>query len=99
MPLFRKNRALLSESLETTIIVKNMEELREAIRKDWEPWLGHPEAAHSNFKDFEIKVFIPYDLPLEMSFDKRCGWYTHYVSADVMCKDEFVIVGFLSEAI
>ena len=97
MPLFRKHRGQLDDSLETTIIVKNMAELRAAISEDWAMWYDHPAAAHSNFKTFDIKVFIPYEFPFEKSFDKRCGWYTHYVSADIMCKGEFCMMGYLSE--
>lgn len=97
MPLFRRPRALLDESLETTIIVRNKAELKKAITEDWAMWLDHPAADHSNFKHFEINIFRPFDLTLEQSFDKRCGWFTHYVSADIMCKDEFHMVGFLSE--
>jgi len=97
MPLFRRQRAMLDESLATTIIVKNMEELRHAIWVDWHEWLGHPEAAHCNFKNFHVKVEAPFNLSIEDTFDPRCGWYTHYVSADLMCEGEFHIVGFLSE--
>jgi hypothetical protein len=97
MPLFRRQRATLEDSLKTTIIVRNKQELREEIKKDWEMWFGHPGAAHCNFNDFNVKVFIPYDLPLELCFDARCGWFCHYVSADLMCKDEYMMVGFLSE--
>lgn len=97
MPLFRKNRALLDEALQTTIVVKDMQSLKDAIRQDWEMWLGHQGADHTNFKCFDVKVEIPYNLPLESSFDPRCGWYTHYVCADIMCKGEFYTVGFLSE--
>ena len=99
MPLFRRPRALLDESLETTEVVRNKSDLRKSIMKDWETWLDHPGAAHTNFKDFEIKIFIPFDLPFNSSFDPRCGWYTHYVYADLMCKGEFHMVGYLSEAI
>jgi hypothetical protein len=97
MPLFRRHRGQLDSSLLTTVIVKNIDELRSEIINDWEMWLGHPEAAHSNFKEFTVKVFIPGDLSIKESFDPRCGWYTHYVTADLLCKDEFQIVGFLSE--
>lgn len=97
MPLFRRHRGGLDESLATTVIVKNIADLKAEITKDWEMWLDHPAAAHSNFKTFDVKVFVPFELPIENSFDPRCGWYTHYVSADIMCKGEFHMVGMLSE--
>lgn len=96
MPLFRLIRRELDESLKTTIIVKNEQELREAILKNWERWLDHPRAPEANFHGFTIKITRP-DLEIEKCFDDRCGWYQHYVIADVLRKDKFCLEGFLSE--
>lgn len=96
MPLFRFHRGGLDESLKTTVIVKNMEELKEVIKDSWFDFLDIP-TVKSNFEDFDVKVFIPYDLTLEQSFDKRCGWYQHYVSCDILEKGNFHMTGFLSE--
>ena len=30
----------------------------EELKKDWEIWFDHPAAAHTNFKDFNIKVLV-----------------------------------------
>lgn len=97
MPLYRRHGSGgLEGSLETTVIVKNIEELKKVIKSHWENFLDIPEV-RSNFENFDVRVFIPYDLPLENSLDKRCGWYTHYVSADVLEKGKFCMEGFLSE--
>lgn len=50
-----------------------------------------------NFPDFDIKIEIPYRLSGVESFDKRCGWYTHYVCVNIMQKNRFDMTGFLSE--
>jgi hypothetical protein len=97
MPLFRRPRYSLEESLKTTVIVHNLDEIRSEVIKDFDMWLGHPQASHANFKNFSLKVFIPYGLTADQSFDPRCGWYTHHVSADLLCEGEFIMVGFLSE--
>lgn len=95
MPLFRFYRGnRFFESLETTIIIKNMSQLRDAIYKDWEMWEG---ALRKNddkpfSKDcFGIKI-EPYH-----GMDKLTGWYTQLVSCDLEKKDEFMAIGYLSE--
>lgn len=93
MPLFRKPRRELNESLETTIVVKNLDDLRQAIYEDWEMWEGHltKDGRDFNKDSFDIKIEEYGGL------DKRCGWYTHLVSANLLNKKEFMCVGFLSE--
>jgi hypothetical protein len=94
MPLFRRHRGTLEESLQTTIIVKNRKELIKHLIVDWGQW-----------KIFDLSEGIPFELKIEIpykhldinNFDTRCGWYTHYVSADIMERGKFTLVGFLSE--
>ena len=91
MPLYRKHRGSLSDSLLTTVIVKNIEELKKVILLDWDAWIDVEGSHVDNVKGFIVKV-NPYG-----HLDIRCGWYTHLVSADLMIKNEFMPVGFLSE--
>ena len=84
MPLFRKHRGSLEDSLKTTIVVKNMAHLKQCIKDDWEPWMVN--------KDFKIQIDTYYG-----ACDFRCGWYTQLVLADLLAKDTFVPVGYLSE--
>ncbi len=89
MPLFRFHRRNLDESLETTVIVKDMTELRKVIKesyKNWEP---------PNIENFELIIF-PY-IDENNNFDGRIGWYTQMVTCDAVEKGKFVPEGFLSE--
>lgn len=101
MPLYRKHRGQLTDSLATTIIVKNMLDLRCAILDSWELWLGNRRPDGSvlaGIEDFEIQIkpclFDDNGFP---KLDTRCGWYTHYVSADIMERGVFCVEGMLSE--
>jgi hypothetical protein len=90
MPLFRFHRGGLHESLQTTIIVKNFNDVVKAIvlSFDQEMLLNQNWGAK-----FEIK---PY--PEEgNNFDARIGWYTYMVLANIYEEDEMHPVGFLSE--
>ncbi len=87
MPLFRSHRGGLQDSLDTTVIVKNIMQLELAILRDFENW-------PTTNKELEIQI-EPY--PMERCFDKRIGWYTHLVTANVLEKDKMHPVGFLSE--
>jgi hypothetical protein len=95
MPLFRKHRGSLEESLKTTVVVKNRKELIEHLMRDWGQW-----------KDFDLSLEVPFELRIELpyqneninNFDERCGWYTHYVIADIMERGKFTVLGMLSEA-
>jgi hypothetical protein len=64
MPLFRFHRGSLAESLDTTIIIDNCNELYQLLSKD---------------RAGSIHITIdPY--PSEKNcFDKRIGWYTQIV--------------------
>lgn len=98
MPLFRFHRGGLIESLKTTVIVKDLEELKEVIMHGWINWLGFAGATPSNFKDFDVQIINPFDSRNVIeTFDPRCGWYTHYVSTDILEKGKFLIEGFISE--
>ena len=89
MALFRFHRGGLSESLETTIIVKNVIELMNAIRKYHENWMP------SNAENFGI-IIGPYP-DHDHNFDKRIGWYTQVVTTDISGRGVFLVIGFLSE--
>lgn len=88
MPLFRYHRGGLHESLQTTIIVKSLEELRAKIMVNVSEMylIEDPE-------NFEIQV-MPY--PSDNNFDPRIGWFTQMVT--MSCKNiRNTPVGFLSE--
>lgn len=88
MPLLREHRGSLSESLKTTIIVKNVDDLRKAIQNAYAMWFGYPR-----FHDFTIKI-SPY--PALGKMDDRIGWYTQIVTFD-MIDGIYHVFGFLSE--
>lgn len=92
MPLFRFHKGMLSDSLKTTIIVKNIEELRDALISSWSGWLDDPKSIKSNFQNFKIKI-----EPYMGDMDERIGWYTQIVTSDMLKKDSFCVEGFLSE--
>lgn len=95
MPLFRKQRGSLQESLKTTVIVKSMDQLKDAIYEDWSMWEG---ALRKNDAEPFSKDIINLKIePYHQYLDERCGWYTQIVSADPQVKGEFILVGFLSE--
>ncbi len=91
MPLFREHRGGLSESLETTVVVKNKEELLKHLEILWSVWRVSGLTRSLTTYDITIKI-EPYG-----GFDRRCGWYTQMVWADMLIKDEFAPMGFLSE--
>lgn len=96
MALFRKHRHLLDESLETTIIVKTIDDLRNAIYEDWVMWEG--ALRKNDDKPFDKECFaIRIEDYMLGGMDKRIGWYTQIVSADLQEKGEFMAIGFLSE--
>ncbi len=95
MPLFRNHRGLLADSLKTTVIVKNMDDLRSCIYKSWEMWEGalrKGDTTGFSRECFDIKI-----EPYGSGFDERCGWYTQIVCADLEEKEKFLPVGWLSE--
>jgi hypothetical protein len=89
MPLFRFHRGGLAESLKTTIIVKNVNELVDVIRKYHETW------GAKNLSSFEI--FIEPYPDKNNNFDPRIGWYTQIVQSNIHDKDVFHPEGYLSE--
>ena|SRR5215475_7862188 len=97
MALFRFHRGDLMDSLKTTVIVKNMDELINIIKTKHLQIYGDDMAKYgaSDIEDFEIKV-EPYPAELE-NFDKRIGWYTQIVTSDIHQKGIFQPEGFLSE--
>lgn len=99
MALFRHHRGNLADSLKTTVIVKNTHDLKREILKQFDNWIvpDDPNCAVKNHHNFEVKISIPWDMPLKESFDDRCGWYQHYVTTDILKKGEFFVAGMLSE--
>lgn len=95
MALFRKHRGSLADSLKTTVIVKNMHHLRDAIYEDWAMWEG--ALRKKDDKPFSKDCFNIKIEPYYGDIDERCGWYTQIVSADLEVKDEFMAIGYLSE--
>ncbi len=85
MPLFRFHRGGLEESLKTTIVVKNFNDLYTAIANEF-------DITASWSASIEIE---PY--PAENNFDARIGWHTHLVTANIYDKEKYVPVGYLSE--
>lgn len=63
MPLFRFHRGGLEESLKTTVIVRSISELKNIIHDNWSAWNECDQI--KNLHDFDIKIFIPYELDLE----------------------------------
>jgi hypothetical protein len=89
MPLFRFHRGNLSESLETTIIIKDILELMEIIKKSYINYIP------LNIDNISLTI-EPY--PSEKNnFDSRIGWYTQMVASDAYEKGRFIPEGFLSE--
>lgn len=86
MALFRKNRGGLYASLQTTLIVKNIQELCNVIMEDLYVW-GDLVVNKDNL------IIEPYPNADNL-FDDRIGWYTHIVTLKV---GEFGVIGFLSE--
>lgn len=94
MALYRKHRGSLDESLKTTVIVKNIDDIRNIIYEDllmWEDALKK-DGMLFNKNSFDINIG-PYGRQL----DNRCGWYTQLVTADLEEKGKFIVIGFLSE--
>lgn len=89
MPLFRFHRGGLSESLITTIIVKNKWDLKEKLYYEQLKW-----RTNLRLCDFEMQI-QPY--PDESNnFDARIGWYTQIIMVK-MQNESFHPIGFLSE--
>ncbi len=89
MPLFRFHKGGLQESLDTTVIVNNIEELRKAIKDRHKGFLQEE-------KDFFGIIIGDYPTK-EHCFDRRIGWYTQMVTSDILERGVFVPEGFLSE--
>jgi hypothetical protein len=89
MALFRFHRGGLADSLKTTIIVKNREELRNAVKQAVTEmyFIESPD-------DFKLEIF-PYPLE-DKNFDPRIGWFTQMVTLQVK-NINAAPVGFLSE--
>lgn len=90
MPLFRFHRGSLKESLKTTVVVKDLNDIVKALFSSMSEhfFLGRTWSGR-----FEI---IPYPDD-ETNFDARIGWYTHLVSCNIYHKDQMTPIGFLSE--
>lgn len=92
MPLFRFHRGGgLDESLATTKIVKDVHALVALIIEN------NTASLFPLLSTWGLKI-EPYPEK-DNCFDKRIGWYTHIVSADLYEKDVYHPIGFLSEPI
>lgn len=91
MPLFRFHRGGLQDSLNTTVIVKNLHELLRIVLNASELQLPIDSAK------WPAKINIePYPSE-ENCFDSRIGWYTQIVTVNLCEEDKMHPVGFLSE--
>lgn len=88
MPLFRFHRGGLDESLQTTRMVKDIKDLIKLIEHDWIEW----PLINKNF-NIEIEAYPSTGA----CFDRRIGWYTHIVTADIVEVGKMHPIGFLSE--
>jgi hypothetical protein len=88
MALFRFHRGGLQESLLTTKIVKNKDELLQLIKDEFK-----------EFEGLEVKEIIieRYADQFGNNFDYRIGWYTHIVKAKLEPIENEQVIGFLSE--
>lgn len=82
MALFRPHRKLLEDSLKDTVIVKNIDEIKDTLRREWK--------GHQGFDFDKIKI-------RDYAFDKRCGWYTQIITIYNILDNIYYPTGFLSE--
>lgn len=85
MPLFRRHRGGLQESLATTIIVHSQEDIINSCLSC--------ELTGS----WQINLLIEPYWSEGNNFDSRIGWYTQMVTGNLYCENEWHIIGFLSE--
>lgn len=90
MPLFRFHRGGLHDSLQTTIIVKNLNDIVKAVVLSFDQDMLASQTWGAKFK------IEPYPREGE-NFDRRIGWYTQIVTANIYSEDKMHPVGFLSE--
>lgn len=99
MPLFRFHRGGLQDSIDTTIIVKDLYDLHRTCQPFVNEmfWMKAPD-------DFTLEI-SPYPSA-DDCFDRRIGWYTHIVLLNINnpCNPHIkninaVPIGFLSENI
>jgi len=89
MPLFRFHQGSLQDSLNTTIIVKTFNDMVKAIVFSNSVIEANPPWG----AQFAVEPYPDKDN----NFDKRIGWYTHIVTANLYEKDKMHPIGFLSE--
>jgi len=95
MALFRRARALLIDSLLTSVIIKNIDQLKEVLILDYYDWYGHNK--NIDLTKMKIKIELPPGINLQDSLEKETGWFLHPVMADILNQDEYHLVGYLSE--
>ncbi len=93
MALFRFHRGSLEQSIKTTVIVKNLNDVIKLVVDSASEFLNE-ENQHWVAK-FQV---IPYPDE-ENNFDPRIGWYTHMVLSNIYEKEKFHPVGLLSESL
>jgi|HubBroStandDraft_2_1064218.scaffolds.fasta_scaffold16400_3 hypothetical protein len=95
MPLFRQHRGSLKSSLKTTIIVKNKDDIKNAILNFYFDFLIDTDSGpkdEKSLENMEIKI-----EPYFGQLDERCGWYTQMVSIRFSERTNYCLLGFLSE--
>lgn len=97
MALFRKHRGSLKESLETTVIVHNKQDICNALNKEF--FMLTEEVFYDERKPREIESWCltPDDLFIspDVCYDSRIGWYTQYVRVEKKCTS--YVIGMISE--
>jgi hypothetical protein len=90
MPLFRFHRGGLSESLKTTVVVNNIDQLAIVIANSF-------DLAMLDKKNWNAEIKIEPYPSKDDNFDARIGWYTHLVTCNIYEADKMHPVGYLSE--
>lgn len=91
MPLFRFHRGGLHESLQTTIIVKTLNDVVRAIVMNETLMKGCEDKIWG--AKFKVEPYPSKDD----NFDPRIGWFTHIVTTNLYEEDKMMPIGFLSE--
>lgn len=92
MALFSRNqRGFLEESLETTIVIKNLDDLRNSIYESWTTWEDTIK------KDGQKLSKNSFNIKIEPHGKCDCRYEQYIVRCDLPEKDKFMVVGFLSE--
>lgn len=92
MALFMFQGSNLEESLKSTVIVKNLDDLRNILWEQFKIWEG--------IRTTQGKIFDKnsFDIIIEnYNYDSRIGWHTQLVSIEMEGNGKFSAIGYLSE--